>query len=422
MALTDVTIRKAKSKGRRYRLTDLHGLSIEISPASTPSNPRKSWRYRYRLNGRENIYSPGDWCQAPPGETAEAAQARQAGGRLTLAEARSARVTWRGQVKAGQHPRIVRQASRLLARQSAADTLEAVAREYIERRGPSWGHGYRRRFVAVMESDIFPDLGALPIATIRLAHILPVLSKIEKRGALTVVHAARGFLGRVCRYALATEKIELDPMSALRADALAKPKVKNNPILALDQIGPFLRAISAARANRTTEIAIRLLLLTMLRSIELRAGWWHEIDFDVALWTLPRERMKGQLPHVVPLSTQAIELVRELRDLTGGPDLPPSGRMFPNVRRRREPMDGATLLHTIKRAGFAGVVTAHGFRGTASTHLREAGFDDMLVELQLAHIDRNASRRAYNHSVQLPARRAMLQSWADLIDAERGRL
>jgi integrase len=415
--LTDTAIRNAKAKAKRYRLTDSHGLSIEISPASTASNPRKSWRYRYRLDGRENIFSPGDWCQAPPAETLQAAQKRRDGGRLTLAEARAARVTWRDLVKTGQHPRLVRAAQRILARQTATNTLEAVAREYIERHGKRWGHGYRRRFVAVMEGDIYPDLGALPIAVLRLAHVLPVLGKIEERGALTVVHAARGFLGRVFRYAVATEKIELDPMSALRREALIKVETEHNPILALDRIGPFLREIEKAGANRTTEIAIRLLLLTMLRSNELRGGWWPEVDFDAALWSIPPERMKGRLPHVVPLSTQATALLRELRALTGGPGLAPAGRMFPNVRRPREGMDGSTLLHVAKRAGYGGVITMHGFRGTAGTHLREAGFEDMLVELQLAHRDKNASRRAYNHSVQLPARRAMIQAWADMIDA-----
>jgi integrase len=406
MALSDARIRNAKGRAARYRLSDSHGLSIEVTPAGS-----RLWRYRYRIDGKENLFAAGEWCQAPAGETAAQTEARRDAGRLTLAEARAARVTWRDMVKAGQHPRLVRAAVRLMAAQSSANTFEAVAREYIARRGGNWGDGYRRRFIWFLEANCYPDLGALPIATLGPAHILAVLQKIEARGAYTVARTGRVRLGQIFRYAVATQKAVLDPTSALRG-ALVNVETTHHASLRRDQIGPFLRAIGAARANRQTEIAVRLLLLTMLRTIELRGGWWTEIDFAHAEWRLPPERMKMRLAHVVPLARQAVELVTELHAMSGR-----GSRLFPNRNRPRDAMAASTLGQVFVRAGYAGQFSPHGFRGTAATLLREAGFDSRLVELQLAHKDRNTSRAAYDHAELLGPRRAMLQAWADMIDA-----
>jgi integrase len=405
MALSDAKIRTAKAKAHRYRLTDTHGLSIEIMPSG-----QRYWRYRYRLGGRENLFAAGAWCAAPIGETPEQAADRQQGGRLTLAEARHARVIWRGQVKGGQHPRLVRAARQLIATQSAASTFKAVAVEFVEKRGARWGTSHRRHFERIMVQDIYPELGELPIASLGPGHVLAALQKIERRGVATVAAAARGFVGQVFRYAIATHKATQDPTRAL-AGALAKVETTHHPPIPRDQIGPFLKALAAARANRLTEIAVRLLLLTMTCTVELRGAWWTEIDLAHAEWRIPPERIKMRRPHIVPLSRQAVELLKELRRLTGN-----SPRLFPSERDPEKAMGSSTIGAVFVRAGYAGQFSPHGFRSTASTMLREAGFDTALIELQLAHLDRNKSRAAYDHAELLERRRAMLQSWADLID------
>jgi integrase len=409
MALSDAKIRNAKPKGHRYRLADTHGLSLEISPSGN-----RFWRYRYRIAGKENLFAAGKWCQAPVGETSEQAAGRQQGGRLTLAEARHARVTWRGQVKAGQHPRLVRAARQLIASQSAASTFKAVAAEYVEKRGVRWGASHRRHVVRFLENDAYPDLGALPIAGIGPAHVLAVLGKVEGRGAHSVARLGRGYLGQIFRYAIATHKATQDPTRAL-AGALAKVETKHHPPISRAQLGPFLTALASARANRLTEIAVRLLLLTMTRTVELRGAWWSEIDRARAEWRIPPERMKMRRPHIVPLSRQAVELLKELRQLTGN-----SPRLFPSERDPEKCMGSSTIGAVFVRAGYAGQFSPHGFRATASTMLREAGFDSALIELQLAHLDRNKSRASYDHAELLEPRRVMMQAWADMIEAAAG--
>jgi integrase len=406
MALTDAKIRNAKPRANRYRLADSHGLSLEISPSGN-----RFWRYRYRINGKENLFAAGEWCQAPIGETPEQAADRQQGGRLTLAEARHARVTWRGQVKAGQHPRLVRAARQLIASQSAASTFRAVTQEFVERRGSKWGDSHRRHFVRFMENDAYPDIGDLPISDLGPGHVLAVLQKVEAREAYSVARLGRGYLGQVFRYAVAGHKATQDPTRVL-AGVLAKTETKHHPPLARDEIGPFLRAVETkANANRQTELAVWLLLLTMTRTIELRAAQWAEIDLVRAEWRIPPERMKMRRPHIVPLSRQAIGLLQELRRMTGN-----HRHLFPSERDSEKCMGSSTIGGVFVRAGYTGKFTPHGCRSTASTMLREAGFDSALIELQLAHLDRNKSRASYDHAELLEPRRKMLQAWADMID------
>jgi integrase len=408
MALSDVKIRNAKPRAHRYRLTDTHGLSLEISPSGN-----RLWRYRYRINGKENLFAAGEWCQALIGETTEQAADRQQGGRMTLAEARHARVIWRGQVKAGQHPRLVRATLRLLAAQSNAATFRALAEEFKTQRGSTWSARHRQRFDQIMRDDIFPELGDLPIAAVTPAHVLAALRKIETRGVGTVAATARSLTGQVCRFAIASHKATQDPTRALTG-ALAKHEIRNYPPLAREQIGPFLQAIETTGSNLQTKIAARLLLLTLVRTIELRGARWDEFP-PGGLWRIDSERMKMRRPHIVPLSRQAAELLEQLRPITGDGAL-----LFPNVRNPGRPMGGSTLWMMFFNAGYGGVFSPHGFRSTASTLLREGGFDDRAIELSLAHVDRNRSRSSYDHSTLIEPRRAMLQAWADMIDAASG--
>ena len=192
--LTDAEIRKAKPRVQRYRIPDYAGLAVEISPASTDAEPRKFWRYRYRINGKENLFAAGEWCVPPIGETPEERQERIEGGRMTLEEARRARLEWRAQVRSGRHPRLVRAVKRLEAAQSAATTFRAVTLKFVEKRGGTWGADYRRNFMGFMERDAFPDLGDQPIAALIPLHMLAVLERVEARGAVTAAHKGRSFL------------------------------------------------------------------------------------------------------------------------------------------------------------------------------------------------------------------------------------
>jgi integrase len=265
-----------------------------------------------------------------------------------------------------------------------------------------------------MERDAFPVLGDLSIARLMPAHMLTVLQTIEARGAMSWAHHGRSFLSAVFRYAVQTLKVPIDPMPSLRG-ALGKANGQHHNRLSKADIGPFMRGIrTEGRAERVTEIAVELLLLTMLRTVELRGGWWHEIDWAAELWRIPAERMKKKRDHLVPLVPQAMALLRELRNITGN-----APRLFPNVRDVHRPMAPETIRHAFDRAGYGGRFRPHGCRGTAATLLREKGFAREYVELQLAHQRGNSP---YDHAAFIDQRREMLQWWADLIDGEVARV
>ncbi len=406
MPLTDVRIRNAKPRARRYRLTDGNGLSLEISPSGG-----RYWRYRYRLGNKENLFAAGEWFPRPAGESAEDAAKRRAAGKLTLSEARIEREKWRALVASGSHPVLAKRAERLVAAASNANTFDALTTEFVDQRGAKWGDVHRRRFVALMKTDVSPDIGVLPIRAVTPAQVLATLRKIEDRGALTVATIARFSIGQVFRYAIATGKADTDPTLALR-QALKTHTVKHHSPLEKADFPGFFAALGNAGAGRHTEIAVRLLAYLFPRTVELRAACWPEFDLDRAEWRIPSSRMKMRRPHVVPLPTQAVVLLRELHGITGHQHW-----LFTNVRRPKAPMAATTINRVIERMGFRDRFTAHGFRATASTMLHEAGFDSRLIELQLAHQDRNKSRASYDHSARLPERLKMMQWWADTVDA-----
>jgi integrase len=405
MPLSDRRIRNAKPKASRYRLSDTHGLALEVSSAGG-----RYWRYRYRLDGKENIFAAGEWCSAPYGETVEHAAKRRASGRLTLAEARIERVKWRAMVVRGSHPLRAKRAEKLVAAASNANTFDAVAAEFVQKRGQEWGVVYRKNFTRYLERDVSPDIGSMPIREVNSTQVLAILRKVEARGSLSAAAAGRSYVGQVFRYAIATGKADIDPTFALRG-ALETREVQHHPPLERSDLPAFFEALSADGASQPTQIAIRLLAFVFSRTIELRAASWAEFDLDRAEWRIPANRMKMRRPHVVPLPTQAVALLRELHALTGDQQW-----LFPNTRRPKTYMGGTTINRAIERMGFLDRFTAHGFRATASTLLHEAGFDSRLIEMQLAHQDRNKSRASYDHSARLPERRQMMQSWADMLD------
>jgi integrase len=403
--LTDTKIRAAKPADNRYRLSDGNGLAVEIMPTGS-----RYWRYRYEMGGKEYIYALGEWCVPGDGETVGQAAERREAGRFTLGEARLERQRLRDMVKRGQHPIAAKQAAHQARQHSAGNTFEIVAGDFIAKHG-RWSASHRGRFEGFMREDVFPAIGSTPIRDVTAADVLSLLRKVEARGALTVAALGRGFIGQVFRHGMATLRCPADPTVALRG-ALERPTVEHHKPLERAELPGFFSALSAAGANRQTEIAVRLLAYLFVRPGELRHAEWTEINLGAAEWRIDGSKMKMRTAHVVPLPPQAVELLRELHGLTG------RGRyLFPHRSKAGKPMGKGTVNGLLAQMGYGGQFSAHGFRATASTMLHEQGFDSKLIELQLAHAERNKSRASYDHSARLAERAAMMSAWADMVDA-----
>lgn len=397
MALTDAKIRNTKPTAKPVKLADSGGLYLEVR-----SSGAKLWRYRYRIAGKENVFAIGEYF------------ADKRAGHVSLDDARRQRDEARVLVKQGIHPAHQRQTQRMAQLAEASNTFEGVAREWIAKKATGWTPYYTRQVEGFLGADVFPYIGKLPIRSVTAAHLLEIVRRIEGRGAETVALLVRQWSSAVFRYAVATLRADGDPAAALKG-AITRPKVVHSKPLSREQVAAFVKALDSYGGYRTTTIALRLKLLTFVRTIELRAAEWPEIDFDRAEWRIPAERMKMREPHIVPLSRQALELLRELHTLTGG-----QRWLFPNYRRPATCMTATTLNRALERMGFNGKggigFAAHGFRATASTMLNEAGYRPDVIERQLAHKERNKVRASYNQAEYLDERRAMMQQWADMAD------
>jgi integrase len=397
MPITDAKIRNTKPGDKPIKLTDGGGLYLEVRKTGA-----KLWRYRYRIAGKENVFAVGEYFND------------RRGGHISLDDARGERDKARALIKQGIHPAHNRQAARLATNAENANTFEAVAREWIAKKKQGWTPYYLRQVERSHETDVFPYVGNLPIRNVTAAHLLEIVRRIEGRGAETVALLVRQWASAIFRYAVATLRADADPASALKG-AIHRPKVEHHKPLSRDQVADFVKALDTYGGYRTTVIALRLMLLTFVRTVELRAAHWTEINLERAEWRIPAERMKMREPHLVPLSRQAVELLRELHTHTGG-----RGMLFPNYRNPKTCMTATTLNRALERMGFNGKdsigFSAHGFRATASTILNELNFRPDVIERQLAHAERNKVRASYNQGEYLEERRAMMQQWADLTD------
>lgn len=391
MPLTDAKIKNAKPSEKPVKLADQGGLYLLIHP-----NGSKLWRYKFRIAGKEGVFSIGAYPE------------------ITLAEARIEHGKARDLVKQGVNPTHSRQAEMLAVHASNANTFEAIAKEWIDKKTPGWTPYYLRQVTRFFASDVYPAIGNLPIRQVTAAHILAILQKAEKRGAKTVAMNIRQWCGAVFRYAVATLRADVDPAAALKG-AVQRDPVKHSKPLTKAEVAKLFKALDEHGGYRTTVIALRLIMLTFVRTIELRAAEWSEIDLDGAVWRIPGERMKMRELHIVPLSCQAVELLRELHKLTGNQKW-----LFPNYRRPDSCMTGTTINAALKRMGFAGKdgigFSGHGFRSTASTMLHEAGYRTEVIERQLAHAERNKVKASYNQAEYMPERITMMQQWADMAD------
>lgn len=397
MALTDTAARNAKPRAKPYKLGDRDGLYLLIQP-----NGKKLWRFKYRLDPR------------PDGGKKEHLFALGAYPETGLAQARVEVEQARRLVAKGVHPVRHRQTERARSAAEARNTFEAVAREWMEKHRARWSAYYARQVERFLEGDVFPRVGALPIRKVSAAQLLAIVRGVEERGAETVALLIRQWCSAIFRYAVATLRADSDPAAALKG-ALHRPPVRHHRPLGRKEIPGLLEKLEGFGGYRATQIALRLLLLTFVRPVELRAAQWPEFDLEAAEWRIPPERMKMKREHIVPLSHQALALLSELRELTGGGRL-----LFPNHRRPRTHMGPTTLNRALERLGYGGRFSSHGFRATASTALNEMGFNPDWIERQLAHAPRNKVRASYNQALYLPERRKMMQQWADTLDALAG--
>lgn len=389
--LTPSTVANAKPKAKAYKLADERGLFLLVTPAGG-----KLWRLKYRRPGtkKENLLALGAFPD------------------VKLKQARERRDEARTLIAEGIDPSAKRQAERI----AGPDTFEAVAREWLEQTKADRAETTSATIQTRMEADLFPYMGTRPINDIRAPELLAVLRRVESRGALIVAKRLRQIAGQVFRYAAATGRAERDPSGDLRGALKSAGGERHHAALITPtEVGELLRAIQGYSGSPVTRAALLLSPLVFQRPGELRAMEWAELDLDAAEWRIPAHKMKMRVAHIVPLSAQAVAILRDLRPLSGR-----SVYVFPGARSAKRPMSNNTVNAALRRVGYTGEqMTAHGFRATARTLLAEIGWMPDAIERQLAHKASGPLGAAYDRAQFLTERRKMMQAWADYLDALR---
>jgi len=383
--LTNAVISAAKPREKPFKLPDGGGLYLLVTPTG-----KRWWRLRFRVNGKERMLSLGVFPE------------------VKLAEARELRDEARRDLRKGVDP----SAKRRIERLAGGDTFEAIAREWFEKFSTTWAPGYSSKVIRRLEICVFPWIGSTPISQIKAPDLLACLRRVEARGKLGTAHRALQVCGRVFRYAVATGRAEHDPSGDLRGALPPKQEKHHASFTDPTSLAGLLRAIDSYDGSNVVRQALRLAPMVFVRPGELRAAEWKEFNLYAGEWRIGAERMKMRVQHVVPLSRQAIAILREMKPVTG------SGRfVFPSPRTAKRPLSDNGMLAALRRMGFEqGVLTVHGFRSTASTLLNEQGWHPDAIERQLAHSERDGVRAAYNYAEYLPERRKMMQFWSDYLD------
>lgn len=390
MPLTDVAVRMAQSAEKPYKLADGKGMYLYVTTAG------KYWRMDYRYTDKRKTLALGVYPD------------------VSLAQARDRRDEARRKLANDVDPMAEKKAIKLTRIQNSENSFEAVAREWFSKYSPGWATTHAEKIIRRLERDLFPWLGSRPTGEITAPELLAALRRIEVRGAVETAHRAMQNAGQVFRYAVATGRAQRDPSGDLKG-ALTPWKPQHYPAITdPKEIGPLLRVIDGFSGTLPVKCALQLAPILFLRPGELRRAEWTEFDFDKAIWTVPAIRMKiKSQDHIVPLCQQAMDILNELRPLTG------HGRyVFPGIRDHDKPMSDAAINAALRRMGYdQATLTAHGFRAMARTVLDEVlGFRVELIEHQLAHAVRDPNGRAYNRTAHLPQRREMMQKWADYLD------
>jgi integrase len=390
MAIKLLSARKVETtlpQAEPYWLRDGGSLFLFVQ-----ANGSKLWRYRYRIGGKPQIYSIGMY----PAVTLEGARAERDRARVL--------------VKRGIHPLLEKKANFASQLDKNENSFEAVARQWIAANS-EWSDYYAKQVENYLTKDVFPKIGKLPISAIKASHLRPLIKAVADRGAKSVAILVRQWCGQIFSFAGTQGLCDYDPTSLLKR-LVKRPRVRHNPPLTWNEIPLFLRKLHEWAGYRTTVIALRLMALTFVRTVELRKAKWDQFDLGAALWTIPAEHMKMRRSHIVPLSRQALSALKELHELTGGGKI-----LFPNHRQPRQIMSPTTLNRAIERLGYGGRFSAHGFRSTATTLLGLLGYPENRVDLQLAHAKRDSSRAPYDHTKYISSRTRIMQDWADILDA-----
>jgi integrase len=398
MALTIKEIDNARPRTKKYKLADGGGLCLLVAPSGA-----KLWRWRYRFDGKEKMMAFGEYPL------------------VSLKDARELHFAARKVLGAGIDPMAERKAEgeakqkEAEARQrEAVNSFENVARKWWA----WWSIGKSPRHADTvmrrLEADIFPAFGHKFIDAVTAADVRELMLAIERRDARDVAKRSHETTSQIFRFAVARDIAARNPASDFKPrDILAEARTENRARVDARELPELLAKMEDYNGDAITCLAMKLMAYTFVRTSEEIEAPWTEFDLDTARWTIPPERMKMDTPHIVPLSRQAVEVLRALKLLTG------NGRLvFPGANDRKKPMSNNTILYALYRLGYRDRMTGHGFRGLASTILNENGFDEPHIELQLAHMKRNKVAAAYNHAKYLKQRTVMMQWWADYLDAQ----
>ena len=392
MALSDLQVKNTKAADKPVKLSDGGGLFIQIMP-----NGSKYWRLAYRFDAKQKTLALGVY----PDVGLKEARERRGAARKLLAE--------------GVDPSENRKTTQAAKIERGANTFEVVAREWYAKAYAGKAESTREKTMTRLEQDVFPIIGAMPVSMIEPSNVLTVIERIEQRGALDIARRVFNYVGRTLRYADSQGLVVRDVSASIDLNLiLTKRDTKHHAALTAPvAVGGLMRAIEGFTGGFATLCALKLSALTFVRPGELRHAEWPEIDLENATWSIPGRKMKMKADHIVPLSTQAVAILRELHAVTGR-----GGYVFPSERGGSRPMSENTVNGALRRMGFTkDEASAHGFRATARTMLDEVlGVRPDLIEHQLAHAVKDANGRAYNRTAHLPERRKMMQQWADYLD------
>ncbi|MGQ8745096.1 tyrosine-type recombinase/integrase [Klebsiella pneumoniae] len=388
MKLNARQVDTAKPREKAYQLADGAGLYPEVVPSGS-----RYWRMKYRFNGKEKRMAFGVYPA------------------VSLAQARALRDEAKKKLAEGIDPSFAKKEEKLVRDVRLHNTFQAVALEWHGTKVSRWSEGYASDIIEAFNKDIFPYIGQQPVNEIKPLVLLNVLRRMESRGATEKAKKVRQRCSEVFRYAIVTGRAEYNPAADLTS-AMSGHESKHYPFLTVEELPDFFKALSGYTGSPLIVLAARLLILTGVRTGELRGAFWSEFDLEKAVWEIPAERMKMKRPHLVPLSTQALEIVQQLKVMSGQYPL-----VFPGRNDPRKTMSEASINQVFKRIGYTGKVTGHGFRHTMSTILHEEGFNTAWIETQLAHVDKNAIRGTYNHALYLEGRKEMMQWYGNYVDS-----
>lgn len=389
MPLTDIACRNLKPGPKPLKVSDGGGLFLLVQPTGG-----KLWRFAYRLDRKQKTLAVGRFPE------------------VSLALARRRRDEAKELIAVGVDPSKAKVEAKEAKRAKTEHGFEAIACEWHEQQKPAWAEGYADHVLTRLKGDIFPLLGKRPIAEIEPPELLEAIRKIEARGAQEIARRTLAVCGQIFRYAIVTGRGTRDPSADLRGALKARPRQVHHRAMSQADLPGFLRQLASYDGEQQTALALRMAVLTFVRTTELRAARWSEfehLDGKAPLWRIPAERMKMKTEHLVPLAPQAVGVLRELKALAGE-----SPFVFPSKGAERF-MSNNTMLFGLYRMGYHGRATVHGFRGLASTVLNEMGFPPDWIERQLAHDERNKIRGAYNSAQHLPERRRMMVHWANFL-------